>query len=171
MRDLHLRHGSIELGSSFLINRKVSPVMLSPFVELRVNSAKHLVADRDRSYAALRMTRRGKHLAVHRGRSYAALRMTMVALFLVTLLKFQCHSSAIIASLASVVTCILLTGCPHLHGMIYSGRGKQFSVWRPCHRHYVADVAAVGKDVISGDSIPYLHHLIVATCSDKSAIR
>ena len=30
--------------------------MLSPFVALRVNSAKHLSADRDRPFAALRVT-------------------------------------------------------------------------------------------------------------------
>ena len=35
---------------------KDSPVMLSPFVALRVNSAKHLSADRDRPFAALRVT-------------------------------------------------------------------------------------------------------------------
>src|SRR6266702_1527382 len=71
---------------------------------------------------------------------------------------------------ASLVTCILLTCCPHLHCMIYTGRGKQLSVWRPCHRYDVAGVATIGKDVISGDSIPHLYHLITATCSDKPAI-
>src|SRR6266581_2051393 len=33
-----------------------SPVMLSPFVALRVHSAKHLAAQRDRPFAALRVT-------------------------------------------------------------------------------------------------------------------
>ena len=90
-----------------------NPVMLSTFATLSVNSAKHLVADRDRPFAALRVTVEGpihqpslgvlksgfmyekslrftvmlstfatlrvnsaKHLAAQRDRPFAALRVT-----------------------------------------------------------------------------------------------
>src|SRR5260370_11158498 len=48
MPDQHLRHGSKELDSSYSTERS-SPVMLSV--------AKHLSAERDRPFAALRVTR------------------------------------------------------------------------------------------------------------------
>src|SRR6266704_2654794 len=47
------RHGSNELDSSSPTERH-SPVMLSTFAPLSVNSAKHLTAQRDRPFASLR---------------------------------------------------------------------------------------------------------------------
>src|SRR5690348_1431623 len=48
-------HEYIDLG----IRRSDNPVMLSTFALLRVNSAKHLAAQRDRPFAALRVTVEG----------------------------------------------------------------------------------------------------------------
>src|SRR6266849_1551186 len=53
---LCVRHGSNERDSSYSTERS-RPVMLIPFALLRVNSAKHLAADRDRPFASLRVTR------------------------------------------------------------------------------------------------------------------
>src|SRR2546429_1315690 len=64
-----------------------------------------------------------------------------------------------------------LTHCPHLHGMINTGRCKQLSIRRPGDGRYITGVTSIGKDVISRESIPDLHYFIVASRSDISAIR
>ena len=47
-------------------------VILSPFAALRVNSAKHLSAQRDRPFAAAQGDNWGKHLAADGERPFAA---------------------------------------------------------------------------------------------------
>jgi hypothetical protein len=75
---------------------------------------------------------------------------------------------AIVADVAFVSN--TLTCCPYLHRMINTGRSEQLSIRGPCHRHHIADVAAISEDVISCDSIPHLHHLIVASSSEIPAV-
>jgi len=52
---MNSRHGSSERDGSSSTERS-SPVMLSPSLRSRVNSAKHLRAHRERPFAALRVT-------------------------------------------------------------------------------------------------------------------
>ncbi len=65
---------------------------------------------------------------------------------------------------------ILLTCGPDLQGVVDSGGGQEFAVRGPGDRHDIACMTAIDKDVVSGDSVQYVHQFVVATGSNKPAI-